>query len=243
MTDTSGRSRNYSGIAANDDGAATRGIAPMRYHPVMSAPAHGSDANAPQGVALREAKSALRRLILAKRDAQPAEAHAAASRSIAERISMLPAFGAARTILLTLPFRGEWDTRPLAQAVIAAGNTVVVPRVDGVARMLDLHSIADLDRDLLAGYQGIPEPRADRPRVPRDAIDFVLVPGVAFDQAGRRLGYGGGYYDRLLPLLSKQAARIAGAFELQLVDLVPAAPHDIAVDAIVTESRTLALLR
>jgi 5-formyltetrahydrofolate cyclo-ligase len=215
----------------------------MRYHPVMSAPAHGSDANAPQGVALREAKSALRRLILAKREAQPAETHAAASRSIAERISMLPAFAAARTILLTLPFRGEWDTRPLAQAVIAAGKTVVVPRVDGVARMLDLHSIADLDRDLVAGYQGIPEPRADCPRVPRDAIDFVLVPGVAFDQAGRRLGYGGGYYDRLLPLLSKRAARIAGAFELQLVDLVPAAPHDIAVDAIVTESRTLALPR
>jgi 5-formyltetrahydrofolate cyclo-ligase len=213
----------------------------MRYHLIMSEPAQRSDAGAPQGAALREAKSALRRLILARRDAQSADVHAAASKSIAERISMHSAFAAARTILLTLPFRGEWDTRPLALATIAAGKTVVVPRVDGVARMLDLHSIADLDRDLVGGYQGIPEPRADRPKVPRDAIDFVLVPGVAFDLRGRRLGYGGGYYDRLLPLLSPGVARIAGAFDLQLVDLVPAAPHDIAVDAIVTESRTLAL--
>ena len=71
----------------------------------------------------------------------------------------------------------------------------------------------------------------------------MLVPGVAFDLAGRRLGYGGGYYDRLLPLLSPDAARVAGAFELQIVDRVPAAPHDVAVGTIVTESRTLALGR
>ncbi len=60
---------------------------------------------------------------------------------------------------------------------------------------------------------------------------------------GAALGYGGGYYDRLLPLLSPRAARVAGAFEVQLVDRVPAAPHDIAVDAIVTESRALAIRR
>ena len=65
----------------------------------------------------------------------------------------------------------------------------------------------------------------------------MLVPGVAFDLGGRRLGYGGGYYDRLLPLLPPRAARVAGAFEIQLVERVPAAPHDVAVDAIVTESR------
>jgi 5-formyltetrahydrofolate cyclo-ligase len=86
---------------------------------------------------------------------------------------------------------------------------------------------------------GIPEPVPDCHPVPRDAIDFVLVPGVAFDAAGRRLGYGGGYYDRLLPLLRPAAARVAGAFELQLVDRVPVSPYDLTVDAIVTESRTL----
>jgi len=69
------------------------------------------------------------------------------------------------------------------------------------------------------------------------------VPGVAFDREGRRLGYGGGYYDRLLPQLAARAVRVAGAFDLQLVARVPAAPHDVAVDAIVTESGVLAIRR
>jgi 5-formyltetrahydrofolate cyclo-ligase len=116
---------------------------------------------------------------------------------------------------------------------------VVVPRVDRNARMLDLHSIADLDRDVVPGHLDIPEPRAECPQVPRDAIDFVLVPGVAFDLDGRRLGYGGGYYDRLLPLLVPRAARVAGAFDIQIVERVPAAAHDVRVDTIVTESRTI----
>ena len=105
--------------------------------------------------------------------------------------------------------------------------------------MLELHAIADPVRDIGTGYRDIPEPLPACPRISRDAIDFVLVPGVAFDRRGRRLGYGGGYYDRLLPLLSPRAARVVGAFDLQLVDQVPAAAHDIAVEAIVTESRTL----
>jgi len=71
------------------------------------------------------------------------------------------------------------------------------------------------------------------------SIDWVLVPGIGFDAEGRRVGYGGGYYDRLLPLLENGAARVAGAFDLQIVERVPAAPHDATVDAIVTERRTL----
>jgi 5-formyltetrahydrofolate cyclo-ligase len=215
----------------------------MRYHLSMIGPAHGSDAGAPQGAALREAKLALRRQMLARRDAMPAEVRAAASAAIAARIAALPEFGAANAVLLTLSFRSEWDTLPLVSAALAAGKTVAMPRVDAQARMLELHAITDPGRDIVGGFQGIPEPLPDRPRVPREAIDFVLVPGVAFDLAGRRLGYGGGYYDRLLPLLSPRAARVVGAFELQLVDHVPAAPHDVAVDAIVTESRALALPR
>jgi 5-formyltetrahydrofolate cyclo-ligase len=118
-----------------------------------------------------------------------------------------------------------------------------MPRVDGQSRMLELHAIADPQRDIVAGYRAIPEPLPACPRVSRDAIDFVLVPGVAFDRLGRRMGYGGGYFDRLLPHLAPRAVRVAGAFEIQLVDRVPAAPHDIAVDAIVTESRELAIPR
>ena len=105
--------------------------------------------------------------------------------------------------------------------------------------MLEIHAVCDTGREIAPGYRGIPEPHADCPRVALASIDWVLVPGIAFDAEGRRVGYGGGYYDRLLPLLEKGAARVAGAFELQIVERVPAAPHDTTVDAIVTERRTL----
>jgi 5-formyltetrahydrofolate cyclo-ligase len=205
----------------------------------MAPAADHVDADSLQGAALRKAKLALRQRVLADRDALPVARRTAASAAILAGILARTDFMSARTVLLTLPFGSEWDTLALVRAALAAGKTVVVPRVDKESRRLLLHAIADPVRDIGTGYRDIPEPLPGCPRISRDTIDFVLVPGIAFDREGRRLGYGGGYYDRLLPLLSPRAARVAGAFELQLVDRVPAAPHDIAVDAIVTESRAL----
>ena len=196
-----------------------------------------------QGTALREAKVALRRQVLAARDLLAPEVRAREAAEIAARLAALPSFLAARTVLLTFPFRGEWDTLPIVNAALGAGQTVVVPRVNVAARMLELHAIVDPLRDVAAGPQGIPEPLAHCEAVDPTSVDWVLVPGVTFDRAGRRLGYGGGYYDRLLPLLPRRVARVAGAFELQLVEQVPAAQHDVAVDAIVTESRVVAPTR
>ena len=189
------------------------------------------------GPALHDAKRAMRERILAARDALPAEERDEGSRASAARIAALPSFVRARCVLLTLSFRSEWDTGTLIDAALAAGKTVALPRVDGATRMLDLHAVADVARETAPGYRGIPEPLQGRPRVEATAVDFVLVPGVAFDATGRRLGYGGGYYDRLQALLPPEAARIAGAFELQLVTQVPAAPHDLIVDAIATPLR------
>lgn len=195
------------------------------------------------GAALREAKFALRRRVLELRDALPADARAAASRAIGTRIAALPSFASARIALLTLAFRSEWDTSALVAAAFAAGTTVAVPRVDPVARMLTLHVVADLERDTAPGHQGIPEPRAHCPNIAPGHVDWVLVPGVAFDAEGRRLGYGGGYYDRLLPLLPSATVRVAGAFDMQVVDCVPASAQDLRVDIVVTEARTLTCAR
>jgi 5-formyltetrahydrofolate cyclo-ligase len=190
-------------------------------------------------VGLREAKRSVRERILRARDAMPAHLRVAASTAIAATLSRRPDFIAARVVLLTLPFGSEWDTRLLLSTALAQGKTVAVPRVNQERRMLEIHAVCDAAREIAPGYRGIPEPRADCPPVAVATIDWVLVPGVAFDAEGRRVGYGGGYYDRLLPLLERSAARVAGAFELQFVERVPAAPHDTAVDAIVTERRTL----
>ena len=197
----------------------------------------------PQGAALREAKLALRREVLTARDALSAEARAAAAHAIAARVAALPSFAAARNVLLTLAFRSEWETGLLVRTALAGGKGVAVPRVNPATRMLELHALSDLERDIRPGHLGIPEPLPTCPRVAPAAIDWVLVPGVAFDLEGRRLGYGGGYYDRLLPLLPREAPRVVGTFDLQVVARVPAAPHDLGVDTIVTESRTIEIAR
>lgn len=198
-------------------------------------------AEAPAGAALHDAKRALRERVIALRDALPEADRHAAARAIAERILALPSLAAARSVLLTLPFRSEWDTRILVAHALAAGKTVVLPRVDRELRVLALHSIRDPRSDVEPGYRGIPEPRLGCPVVAPEAIEWVLVPGIAFDATGGRLGYGGGFYDRLLPRLAAGVPRVAGALELQIVERVPTAPHDCRVDAIVTEMRTIAV--
>lgn len=199
-------------------------------------PADRTSAHPP---ALRLAKQALRGRILAARDAIPAHDRVVDSDAIARGLEALPSFAAARTVLLTLPFGSEWNTLPLAALALREGKRVVMPRVDRAARMLRLHAIGDPQSDVVAGYLDIPEPRDSLPAVGPETIDWVLVPGVAFDARGRRLGYGGGFYDRLLPLIPASAARIAGAYDLQIVDEVPAGAHDRRVDCIVSPTRSL----
>ena len=103
--------------------------------------------------------------------------------------------------------------------------------------MLTLHRVHDLALDIAPGRWNIPEPRPGFcPRAAPETVDWVLVPGVAFDAQGGRLGYGGGFYDRLLPLLRTDISRAAAAFELQMVDCVPRGKHDLAIDLIITET-------
>ena len=192
---------------------------------------------------LLDAKRGLRARILRERDATPAEDRATASASIAASLLAREDFASSKTVLLTLPFGSEWDTRALLRAALARAKTVALPRVNRATRMLDICAITRLEHDAAPGYRGIPEPHAHCALLDVATIDWVLVPGVAFDRDGHRIGYGGGYYDRLLPLLRADAHRVAGAFELQLVDRVPAASHDVALDAVITEARSISIAR
>jgi 5-formyltetrahydrofolate cyclo-ligase len=206
----------------------------MRYHRAMHP---GTEEHARH--TLHAAKQALRARVLAARDALPAAARAAASADIVARIERLPVFGVAHTVLLTLPFGSEWDAWPLAQRIAASHQRLVVPRVERTTRMLALHVVDDLVRDVEAGFRGIPEPRPACPPLAPTAVDLVVVPGVAFDAQGGRLGYGGGFYDRLLPLLRPDAALVGAGFDEQIVDRVPMSAHDQRVPCIVTPTRLL----
>ncbi len=111
-------------------------------------------------------------------------------------------------------------------------------------RALELRQVADLTQDLAPSRWGIPEPQPERcPLVDPSQIDLVLVPGVAFDLRGNRLGYGAGFYDRLFQRLPPSALRVACLQDVLLLDRVPAEAHDVPVDLLLTESMALVCQR
>lgn len=181
------------------------------------------------------AKAALRREILAARDALPAVAHNAASHKITQQILTLDAWKNARCVLLYMSFGSEFDSAALRAAAAAGGKQLCLPRVDRERRALVIHTVSDAAHTLQPGPFGIHEPQPHCARADLNAIDFVLVPGVAFTPACHRLGYGGGYYDRLIAGFEMRPPLIAAAFALQLRDDIPRAAHDCAVDLVVTE--------
>ena len=126
----------------------------------------------------------------------------------------------------------EADPQLLLERLVEAGHHIAFPRVAAKDQPLDFHRVPD-DGVLAPGAFGIHEPLATWPRV---TPAVLLVPLLAFDDSGHRLGYGGGFYDRLLPLLRTDISRAAAAFELQMVDCVPRGKHDLAIDLIITET-------
>lgn len=177
--------------------------------------------------------------MLAARDAVLPRWRQSASQSITARLSALPEWAAATTVLAYSSFGSEFATDALLASVLARGRRLVLPRVQRKPWSLTLHVVTSTESDLIAGAWGIREPDPGRcPALAPDEIDCVLVPGVAFDARGGRLGYGGGFYDRLLGRTDR-ASLIAAAFSLQLVPSVPMAAHDRRIPLIVTESATI----
>ena len=193
--------------------------------------------NASPARSLHERKAVLRTLVLAERDALPLAARSERSQAIVSSIISLPSFSAARSVLLTASFGSEVETGGLIARTLAAGKTLVLPLVNKQARMLELYEVTDTQSELARGTYGIAEPRPDRcRRAVYDEIDWVLVPGVVYADDGYRIGYGGGYYDRLLPLLPPSAPRVSAAFQLQRRHEVPHGVHDRKVEIVVTET-------
>ncbi|PTQ53778.1 MAG: 5-formyltetrahydrofolate cyclo-ligase [Hydrogenibacillus schlegelii] len=177
--------------------------------------------------ALDREKAALRRAFRGQK--VPPEVAADLSRRIVAHLLAHPAYRAAAVVAAYAPLPGEVDVRPLWTAVWEAGKTLALPRVEGRGRPLRFYRV-EPTAVLSPGTFGILEPPPEE-AVDGAAIDLVLVPGLAFDRRGVRLGYGGGFYDRTLPGL-RRALRVAPAFPWQIVDRLPAAAHDVRVDVL-----------
>ena len=183
-------------------------------------------------------KPAIRKELLRRRDAIPPEVRRAKDRLILERLLSLEEFKNAGTVFFYASFRTEFDTTELIKISLAAGKRAVLPKVDREKQELVLYEIKDFS-ELGPGYMGIPEPTSPETPVSINDIDLVIIPGAGFDPMGNRIGYGGGYYDRLLSGMEKNVPIVAPAYEEQIIDSIPSEPHDIRVKVIVTDRQLI----
>ncbi len=182
------------------------------------------------------AKRALRKAVVAQRDALSCAERAQFSERITRKLLALPSYRNANRVLAYCSIGSEFHTHEFLLATLRLGKRLLLPRVDRIQLELQLFYVESLERQLIPGVWGIlePDPRECEAAVTEN-VEWVLVPGVAFDSHGRRLGYGGGYYDKLLSSLSPNISRVAAAFSLQIVDQVPSSAHDQRVHVVVTE--------
>ena len=214
-------------------------------------------------------KKQLRTKILQIRDALTDEQRQINSAKIAEKVLASEEYQNAKTILTYASFRSEVNTFTLMEQAIKDGKKVYVPRIkeevqeDGTrVKSMEFYQILSTD-ELQEGYWGAPEPEAEVERMfsigtnktednilqEENGISLVksslliILPGAVFDKNGNRIGYGGGFYDRYLAGRDTgiPVCKMALAFECQLVEpgVIPIEPHDVQVDVIVTEKKTL----
>lgn len=184
----------------------------------------------------RAEKAGLRKSVLARRDGLPAELHLAYSARITDAILALKEYRDARCIAAYMSFGSEFDTSAFIRDILAREKRLALPRIDADKTNIEMRSAADLDRDLVAGTWGIREPAVRCPQIALNTLDFVLVPGVAFTGRGERLGYGKGFYDRLIAGLNPECTLVAAAFSCQMVERMPTTKTDRRVHLVVTEA-------
>lgn len=170
-----------------------------------------------------------------KLKAQGPEERERKSRLIQAKLFKLDAFRNARTVCFFVGLDTEVDTVPMIEKSLEAGKRVLVPRVNLEKKELKFFEVRELHSELSLGTLGILEPNAwAKAADPADA-ECVIVPGLAFDAKHRRLGRGGGFYDRFLARLSKKPAKIGLAFSFQVLPEIPLEDHDHPLDEVLTE--------
>ena len=177
-------------------------------------------------------------MILERRKKQAEVDRRAWSQRIAGAIFKNQLFVNSKTILLYLSKKDEVATDDLMAKAFEAGKRVCVPVIKD--RDLQISELPGPDIHFRLGKFGVREPVPEQYKeISPDSVDLAVVPGLAFDPSGGRLGYGGGYFDRLLSRLSPETKRIALAFDFQILEAVPQGRDDIRMDIVITEKTTM----
>ncbi len=183
-------------------------------------------------------KADIRRWMLEKRCSISDEKSIEISLTIQQKLFLTPRYKEANIIALYSSFRGEVKTERLIERALFDGKKVVMPKISMEDYRMHFIAISAKD-DLMTNSYGLKEPeQKNSGYFAEENIDLFVVPGVAFDLSGNRIGMGKGYYDRALQSVSRDSV-VALAYEFQLIDSVPAENHDVVMGTIITEERII----
>ncbi len=161
-------------------------------------------------------------------------------RSIENRLFEFANFLESKIVLLYVSGDIEVQTKNIIKRAYSYNKIVVLPAFDPKTFEMKLMKVDKISQDLKSGPRGVPEPNAGRCKiVPIDRIDIAIIPGIAFDEKGGRIGTGRGYYDRLIPNLAITTRKVALTLEEQIIPQVPMESHDKHVDIIITDKRII----
>ena len=182
-------------------------------------------------------KQVIRQAIRAERKNHPELTKKEKDASIRRKLQKLSAWKTAEVVLLyaPIPHEKEIDTWPLIKNLLKKGKMVALPVTNKKDKSITLKIITSEEDTELCDFK-FPEPKKSCPTINPDEIDLAIIPGIAFDKQGNRLGFGHGYYDRLLKKLHCQS--IALAYEFQILHAVPRHEHDVPIGTILTEKKT-----
>ncbi len=191
-------------------------------------------------------KQVIRQRIITDREKLAVAERACLSHAISERIANLNVYRSANTVLAYMSFGAEFSTEKLVQQALRDDKCLLLPKVNPATKELDIYYVTNLQHDLAPGLWNIREPLIERctKMIALNKVDFILLPGIAFGRDGARLGYGGGFYDKLLTRIKAanqgcSPALVAGAFAIQLIEGIPQETTDHKVKWVVTENETI----
>ncbi len=189
---------------------------------------------------IQEKKREIRSSMADKLGSFSADEIAKKTRDIENRLFEFANFVESKIVLLYMQRNGEVITQEIIERCFEQDKIVVLPAFDIIKHTMQLMKVDNLNADMKPGPRGVLEPDPARCNVvPIDCIDIAIIPGVALDEKGARIGAGEGYYDRLIPKLSATTRKVALAFESQIIQQVPVESHDRHVDIVITEERII----
>ena len=188
-------------------------------------------------------KERIRKNIYAKRISLPAVDKNKHSLEIFKKLSNISEFIHSKNIMFYVATKSEVQTKNMIEKSLAMGKNIFIPIMDDLSCNLKPSLLIDFDKELKKNSQGILEPKQEFQRIySPEKMDLIILPGIAFDLKGNRIGRGKGYYDRFLKGVKPFTIKIALAFEIQIVKKIPLDLNDIPVDKVITEKRIIQCL-